>query len=44
MNRAIAHHKLKPVVDQVFPFEDAKSAYRYLDSQQHFGKVVISHG
>jgi NADPH:quinone reductase-like Zn-dependent oxidoreductase len=44
MNRAIAHHKLRPVIDRVFPFEDARSAYRYLDSQQHFGKVVISHG
>lgn len=44
MNRAIAFHKLKPVVDRVFPFEDAKSAYRYLESQQHLGKVVISHG
>jgi NADPH:quinone reductase-like Zn-dependent oxidoreductase len=43
MNRAITHHKLRPVIDRVFPFEDAKSAYRYLDSQQHFGKVVISH-
>ena len=43
MNRAIALHKLKPVVDRVFPFEDAKSAYRYLESQQHFGKVVIAH-
>jgi NADPH:quinone reductase-like Zn-dependent oxidoreductase len=44
MNRAIAHHKLKPVIDKVFPFEDARSAYRYLESQRHFGKVVISHG
>jgi NADPH:quinone reductase-like Zn-dependent oxidoreductase len=44
MNRAIAQHKLRPVIDRVFPFEDAKAAYRHLESQQHFGKVVISHG
>ncbi|MDQ8728897.1 NAD(P)-dependent alcohol dehydrogenase [Bradyrhizobium sp. LHD-71] len=43
MNRAITHQKLRPVIDRVFPFEDAKSAYRYLESQKHFGKVVVSH-
>ncbi|KZO99189.1 NAD-P-binding protein [Calocera viscosa TUFC12733] len=30
-----------PVVDKVFSFEDAKEAYRYLESQKHVGKVVI---
>lgn len=44
MNRAITQHRLKPVIDRIFAFEDAKSAYRYLESRQHFGKVVISHG
>ncbi len=41
MNRAIALHKLRPVVDRVFPFSDAVEAYRYLESGAHFGKVVI---
>lgn len=41
MNRAIAHHRLHPVVDRVFGFEEAGEAYRYLESQSHFGKVVI---
>jgi NADPH:quinone reductase-like Zn-dependent oxidoreductase len=41
MNRAIALHKLKPVIDRVFPFADAVEAYRYLESGAHFGKVVI---
>ena len=41
MNRAIAFHKLKPVIDRVFPFKDAKAAYRHLQSQTHLGKVVI---
>jgi len=31
----------KPVVDTVFPFEDAVKAYAYLESQKHVGKVVI---
>jgi NADPH:quinone reductase-like Zn-dependent oxidoreductase len=41
MNRAISLHKLKPVVDRVFPFSDAVAAYRYMESAAHFGKVVI---
>jgi len=41
MNRAIALHRLRPVVDRVFPFEEARAALEYLASQQHFGKVVI---
>ncbi len=41
MNRAIARHRLKPVIDRVFPFDDAPAAYRYQESGAHFGKVVI---
>ena len=44
MNRAIALHKLRPVIDRVFPFEEAPDAYRHFESRAHFGKVVISHG
>jgi NADPH:quinone reductase-like Zn-dependent oxidoreductase len=33
---------LKPVVDRVFPFDQAQEAYRYMESGEHFGKVVIS--
>jgi len=41
MNRAIEVAKLKPVIDRVFDFTAARSAYEYLASGQHFGKVVI---
>ena len=44
MNRAIEAEGLKPVVDKVFSFAQAKDAYRYMKSQSHFGKIVISHG
>jgi NADPH:quinone reductase-like Zn-dependent oxidoreductase len=44
LNRAIALHKTKPVIDRVFPFADAVAAYRHLQSGSHFGKVVISAG
>jgi hypothetical protein len=44
MNRAIALHRLRPVIDRVFPFDAARDAYRYFESRAHFGKVVINHG
>ena len=44
MNRAIAMHRLDPVIDRTFPFPEAKEAYRHFESRGHFGKVVITHG
>jgi NADPH:quinone reductase-like Zn-dependent oxidoreductase len=41
MNRAIALHRLEPVIDRVFPFTEALEAYRYLKGATHLGKVVI---
>jgi NADPH:quinone reductase-like Zn-dependent oxidoreductase len=32
---------IKPVVDRVFPFDQAKQAYQHMESGSHFGKVVI---
>jgi NADPH:quinone reductase-like Zn-dependent oxidoreductase len=44
MNRAIARHRLRPVVDRVFPFAEARAALEHLASGRHFGKVVIGIG
>jgi NADPH:quinone reductase-like Zn-dependent oxidoreductase len=41
MNRAIALHQTRPVVDRVFPFAEAVEALRYMESGAHFGKIVI---
>jgi NADPH:quinone reductase-like Zn-dependent oxidoreductase len=41
MNRAISLHRLRPVVDRVFPFEEAREALRYMESGAHFGKIAI---
>jgi len=41
MNGAIGQHRLEPVVDRVFSFEDAPNAFRHLESGSHFGKIVI---
>ena len=35
-------HAIKPVIDRVFAFADAKAAYDYQSSPDLFGKVVIS--
>ena len=42
MNRAVAQHKLRPVVDKVFAFNDTPAAYDYLEARKHFGKLVIA--
>jgi len=41
MNRAIELHKLKPVIDRVFPFEEAPGAFKYLEKHGHVGKICI---
>jgi NADPH:quinone reductase-like Zn-dependent oxidoreductase len=43
MNRAIALHRLRPMIDRTFPFAEAKAAHRHFEGRGHFGKVVISH-
>jgi NADPH:quinone reductase-like Zn-dependent oxidoreductase len=44
LNALIDAHGIKPVVDKVFPFEQAKEAYQYQASPELFGKVVIAVG
>ncbi|MES0138013.1 NAD(P)-dependent alcohol dehydrogenase [Mesorhizobium sp. M0016] len=41
MLRAVSQHRLKPVVDRVFPFAEAPEAYRHFQQGDVFGKVVI---
>jgi NADPH:quinone reductase-like Zn-dependent oxidoreductase len=41
MNRTITLHQLRPVVDQVFEFDQARDALRHMRSGRHFGKIVI---
>ena len=43
MLRAIGQHKLQPVVDKVFAFEQLKEALAYLKSGAQFGKICIKH-
>jgi len=34
-------HKIKPVIDSVYPFQDAEIAIRKMDDSQQFGKIVL---
>lgn len=42
MNRAIEVNDLHPVIDRVFPLDQTPQAFAWMQSQSHFGKVVIS--
>jgi NADPH:quinone reductase-like Zn-dependent oxidoreductase len=41
MNRAIAASHLRPVVDKVFAFPEAREALTTMEKGSHFGKIVI---
>jgi NADPH:quinone reductase-like Zn-dependent oxidoreductase len=34
-------HQIRPVIDKVFPFAQAKTAFEHLQAGAHFGKVLI---
>lgn len=42
MNAAITLHRLKPVIDRVFAFDEVQAAFRHMESAAHFGKIVIA--
>lgn len=44
MNAAIGANNLKPVIDRTFDFDDARAAYHCMQSDSHFGKIVIRVG
>lgn len=41
MIRAITVNRLKPVIDRSFPLEEIAAAFKYYESQKHFGKVCL---
>lgn len=43
MARAIAQHRLHPVIDRTFAFDEIRLALEHLSSGQHFGKITIKH-
>lgn len=41
MNAFLEAKQIHPVIDRVFPFEEAEASYKHLEGGSHFGKVVI---
>ena len=41
MCRAVAEHQMRPVVDRVFPWTDARLALEHLATNRHFGKISL---
>lgn len=41
MNAFLIAHRIKPVIDRSFAFDEAEAAYDELASGRHFGKLVI---
>lgn len=41
LNAFVKKHKLKPLIDKVFEYQNAAAAFDYMDSGALFGKVVI---
>lgn len=41
MMRVIDGHRIKPVIDRVFAFDETLAAYAHLKAAGHFGKIVI---
>jgi len=42
MNRFIEEHRITPVVDREFTFDEALQALAHMAEQRHFGKLVIN--
>ena len=42
MNRAIHVNKIKPVIDRIFHFDEARGALERFEVRENFGKVVIT--
>lgn len=38
---ALEQSSIRPIVDRVFAFDDARATYKHLVSGQHLGKVVV---
>jgi NADPH:quinone reductase-like Zn-dependent oxidoreductase len=41
MIRAITANRLKPIIDRSFPMQEIVGAFKYYESQKHFGKVCL---
>jgi NADPH:quinone reductase-like Zn-dependent oxidoreductase len=43
LNRVLVQHEIRPVIDSIYAFDDAKAGLSHFAGRQLFGKVVIRH-
>jgi NADPH:quinone reductase-like Zn-dependent oxidoreductase len=43
LSRVMEQREIRPVIDSVFSFDDAKAGWSHFADRQLFGKVVIRH-
>ncbi len=41
--RLVGQHRIRPVIDSVYAFDDAKAGWRHYADHQIIGKVVFRH-
>jgi NADPH:quinone reductase-like Zn-dependent oxidoreductase len=41
LNRAVALHRLRPVIDRTFPLAEARAAFDHMAAGAHFGKICV---
>lgn len=41
LNRALALHRVRPVVDRIFGWHEVQDAFRHMEAGRHFGKIAI---
>ncbi len=41
LNRAVALHRLQPVIDRTFPLAEARAAFDHMAAGAHFGKICV---
>jgi NADPH:quinone reductase-like Zn-dependent oxidoreductase len=42
MNQALSLHRLRPIVDRTFRFDEARAALEHMQTASHFGKLAIA--
>jgi NADPH:quinone reductase-like Zn-dependent oxidoreductase len=42
VNAGLADGRLKPIIARTFPFDEIVEAHRYLESNEQFGKIVVT--
>ena len=42
ITRGLEAEKLRPIIAKTFPFDQIVEAHRYMESNQQFGKMVVT--